>query len=220
MSTALILLSRSLSKFVVGTEGNVSHKNNENIYIKASGTRLSTMCEDDIITCDLNGNKICELNKKQPSMEIDFHSLIYKYNPNIKFIAHTHPINTLKILCSNDDIIKKFAMNRMFPDQVIFNGSYSCVVPYKMPGEKLKNEIKKYLDLFIDENNFFPDLILLKNHGIICCGKSYIECIIKTEICEKSAEIFNGLQNPHFFSDDEISEIFTDKKEIYRKNIL
>jgi ribulose-5-phosphate 4-epimerase/fuculose-1-phosphate aldolase len=97
------------------------------------------------------------------------------------------------------------------------------LVPYSKPGDNLNETIKQNVNNFILKNNFFPNLILLKNHGIIACGKSIDECIIITDICEKAAEIFLGtimIGDTTFLTDEQINELITDNKEIYRKQLL
>jgi hypothetical protein len=140
---------------------------------------------------------------------------------NINFISHTHPTNTLKILCTQH--IDTFANYRLFPDQVVFNGKKSCIVPYAKPGDELTEAIKTHVNLFIKINNEFPKLILLKNHGIIACGKTTEECLIISEICEKAAEIFIGsnlLGNINFLPTFQINSLIFDEKEKYRKSLL
>lgn len=213
MSSDLLSLSHSLSHFVVGMEGNVSKKENNVITIKASGTSLKTLSQTDLVSFDDKGKQITNFNKRG-SMELSFHMYLYK-TFDIKYIAHTHPTNLLKILIS--DKIYKFANKRMFPDQVIFNGKKSCVIPYAKPGEPLMKMLEIHLEEFIKKENFFPSIILLKNHGVIVCGNSISECICATEICEKSAEIFMSKFKPEFLTEDEVCELLDDDKEKYRK---
>lgn len=210
----LIELSNNLSKYVVGAEGNVSCKSENGFYIKASGKSLLNLSKDDLVLVDgLN-----RFDKLKPSIETSFHSWIYE-NIDVDFIAHTHPVNTLKILCSEQ--IYNFSKYRLFPDQVVFNGSESCVVDYFHPGDELLIEIEKSFNLYVSKNNKIPKLILLKNHGIITFGKTINECIFSTEICEKSAEIFLGsLFNPKYLSEFDINKIETDEKEKYREKLL
>ena len=66
-------------------------------------------------------------------------------------------------------------------------------------------------------------LILLKNHGIIACGKTSEECIIISEICEKAAEIFIGsklIDNMNFLSSFQVNNLIFDEKEKYRKSLI
>lgn len=216
MNSDLLRLSISLSDFVVGMEGNISKKTNDGIIIKASGSNLRNLSESDLVSYNFKGVQTNNHNKKG-SMELSFHLYLLE-NYNIKYVAHTHPTNTLKILVS--DKINEFANKRLFPDQVIFNGKKSCIVPYSLPGQPLTDTIKTYLNKFIEEEKYFPNLILLKNHGIIVCGNSIDECIYGTEICEKSAEIFLTNFNRDYLSDDEINELINDEQEKYRKSLL
>jgi L-fuculose-phosphate aldolase len=212
MGSDLLSLSHSLSNFVVGMEGNVSKKEDDVITIKASGSSLKNLKVDELVNFDMGGNQITN-HDKRGSMELSFHMYLYK-TFDIKYISHTHPTNLLKILVS--DKIYKFANKRMFPDQVIFNGKKSCVIPYAKPGEPLMNMIKIHLEEFIKKENFFPNIILLKNHGVITCGKTVTECVYATEICEKSAEIFMSKFKPEFLTENEVCELLEDDKEIYR----
>jgi len=220
ISNDLVILSKSVSKYCVGMEGNISGKIDENsILIKASGQNLSSLNVDDLVNFSMDGIQLNNLDKRG-SMELSFHTFLLGFE-GINYISHTHPTNTLKILCS--DYSNDFANKRLFPDQVVFNSVKVCLVPYAKPGEELTELIKKNVNLFINEEGYFPKLILLKNHGIIACGASINECIITTDICEKAAEIFFGsimLGNIHFLTDKQINDLIIDDKEKYRKNLL
>jgi L-fuculose-phosphate aldolase len=212
----ILKLSHSISKFTIGFEGNVSKKVNDTFLIKASGTSLSTLSEQQLILCSLANCEQLSNFEKKPSLEVSFHSELLK-EKNVNFVAHTHPINTLKILCSEH--LKEFAENRLFPDQVVFNKEKSCIVEYANPGIELTKKILISIKNFKNANGYLPNLLLLKNHGIITIASNYEECIISTEICEKSAEIFIGakqLNSIKYLSSDDINKLKNDKNEKYR----
>jgi ribulose-5-phosphate 4-epimerase/fuculose-1-phosphate aldolase len=212
---SLLSLSTTISKYCVGMEGNVSGKLDENSFlIKASGQSLSKLNGGGLVTFDFNGNQIDNPDKKG-SMELSFHTYLLGFD-EVNFVAHTHPRNTLKILCKQSSSM--FATERLFPDQVVFNGGQSCLVPYAKPGIELTSLIKERVEFFINSHGYFPKLILLENHGIITCGKTIGECIVATDICEKSAEIFTV--NSKFLTPDDIKELVEDKQEKYRQNQL
>lgn len=212
----LLALSSKIKKFVNGLEGNISGKvDSESFLIKCSGKSLIDPTIDDFVLCDKNGVSI-EENKK-PSIEVSFHSWLLSH-PNINYVAHTHPVNTLKILCSNK--VDLFSKKRIFPDQVVFNGVESCVVEYFHPGIELTDGIKKSVNNYISNHKKLPEIILLKNHGIITLGKTIKDCIVSTEICEKAAEIFTYSSSDTIFLDEsDITKIIEDDKENLRKNI-
>ena len=212
-------LAKKVSKYTIAGEGNVSIRDGDTLLIKASGSTLETMTDDDLVRCNLDGNALDD-EKKKPSMEVSFHAWILKSFPEIKCVCHTHPTNTNKILCSGDII--DFASKRLFPDQVVRNGIKSCVVPYATPGISLREEIKKSVLEFIVDNGFFPKLILLKNHGIITASTSVQEAIVSTLMCEKSAEIFIGakmLNNIQFLTPEEVAAVDTNPSEKYRRQL-
>lgn len=212
----LLVLSKQIGKYCVGMEGNISGKNGVNFYIKASGSHICKLGSGDLVKFDFNGNQLNNF-KKKGSMELGFHTFLLGYE-NINFISHTHPTKTLSILSSNK--ILEFANERIFPDQVIFNGEKSCVVPYANPGDELTLSIKINVTQFIEENNTFPKLILLQNHGIIACGSTIEECTIISDICEKSAEIYLSAPNINFLTKNDITSLLDDEKEKYRKSLI
>lgn len=211
---SFIEFGKSLSRFVVGAEGNISCRlPGDTFMIKSSGSSMFCLTEDHLVTCDMKGTKVSS-NPGRPSMEVGFHSWLYQ-NTDCKVIAHTHPTNVMKILCGG--LSKEFASRRMFPDQVVFNGSEACVVPYATPGEDLVKELSKAVTSY----HSVPSLILLDNHGIICCAKDFKQAVTMTEICDKSAEIFLAIQDlkPSYLSQIQISNILDHNSEIYRKSL-
>jgi len=211
--------ARRISDFCVGMEGNISCKIESGIAIKASGSMLSMLEESDIVDFDLNGEQSSNFSRRG-SMELGFHMYLMHFE-GINFISHTHPSNTLKILCS--DYFDDFAEKRLFPDQVVFNGKKSCVVPYAKPGDELTYAVRNSVEKFMILEGYFPKIILLRNHGIIACGKTIDECVIATQICEKAAESFIGastLGGPIFLTDDEVDDLLGDKNEKHRHNLL
>ncbi len=215
----VIELAKSVSQFTIAGEGNVSVRDGDAMLIKASGSTLETMTDEDLVRCDLDGNAF-EGEKKKPSMEVSFHAWILKSFPEINCVCHTHPTHTIKILCSGR--ILDFANRRLFPDQVVRNGTKSCVVPYATPGAPLREAIKISVEEFMGRNGFFPKLILLNNHGIITASASIQEASVSTLMCEKSAEIFIGakmLNTMQFLTPEQVVELDTNPSEKYRREL-
>ena len=206
----LLELAHMLGSYAICGEGNVSMKDvksDDCFWVKASGTSLDTLSKTDLVACKMSGVPFDSLGLK-PSIETGFHAWFQREFDAIKFVAHTHPPKTMEVVCSEQ--IWSFAEHRLFPDQIVRNGAKSCVVPYAMPGKPLLEEIKKSVLAFIEEEGYFPKLILLQNHGIIVASTSHKECIASTLMCEKSAEIFIGakvLGQTRFLSEDEVNEV-------------
>ena len=160
----LLELAHMLGSYAICGEGNVSMKDDDCFWVKASGTSLDTLSKADLVACKMSGVPFDSLGLK-PSIETGFHAWLQREFDAIKFVAHTHPPRTMEVVCSEQ--IHSFAEHRLFPDQVVRNGAKSCVVPYAMPGKPLLEAIKKSVTEFIEKEEYFPKLILLQNHGII-----------------------------------------------------
>jgi len=216
----ILELAREISDYTICGEGNVSVRVDENTFlIKASGTSLHTLSEEYLTLCNTNGAQI-ELLHKKPSIETSFHAWIMKTFTDINFIAHTHPPHTTKILCSES--IYDFAEHRLFPDQIVRNGIKSCVVPYAPPGESILKLVDKHVSKFVDDQGYFPKLILLQNHGIISASASKKDCSASTLMCEKSADIFIGaklLGEVKFLTEQEVAEVDGCPNENYRRDM-
>ena len=215
----LIELASAVSPFTIVGEGNVSKRTKEGFAIKASGADLKTMTDSDVVPCDYVGEQIGNFDRV-PSIEVCFHTWFMEKFPLINYVAHTHPVETNKILCSHD--IFHFATTRLFPDQIVRNGAKSCVVPYATPGIPLMEEIENSVYYHINFEGYFPKLILLQNHGIIVASTSIKDCIASTMMCEKSAQIYIGAKSLSIkpLTKNNIDAIDKCPKEQYRRSIL
>ena len=216
----ILELAREISDYTICGEGNVSVRVDDNSFlIKASGTSLQTLSDEDLTLCNTNGAQI-ELSHKKPSIETLFHAWIMKTFPEINFIAHTHPPHSTKILCSNQ--LYHFANHRWFPDQIVRNGIKSCIVPYAPPGQAILKLVERHVTQFVKYEGYFPKLILLQNHGIITASASKKDCAASTLMCEKSADIFIGaklLGGVKFLTKQEVADVDTCPNENYRRNM-
>ena len=70
-------MAKSVSHFTIAGEGNVSVRDGDAMLIKASGSTLETMTDEDLVRCDLDGNAL-EGEERKPSMEVSFHAWILK----------------------------------------------------------------------------------------------------------------------------------------------
>jgi rhamnose utilization protein RhaD (predicted bifunctional aldolase and dehydrogenase)/NAD(P)-dependent dehydrogenase (short-subunit alcohol dehydrogenase family) len=175
----LIEISRyygSNKDFVIAGGGNTSFKDEETIWIKASGQPLADLNEDGLVSLsrkklhvlssgvyseepvireeqvkdDLFRSIIGAGNNMRPSVETSLHEII-----QYKYIVHLHPTLINGILCSRN---AKSLTQKLFGESVLF-------VPYTDPGytlfKKLESEIIAYRRMFSHD----PQIIFLENHG-------------------------------------------------------
>jgi rhamnose utilization protein RhaD (predicted bifunctional aldolase and dehydrogenase) len=222
-------------------EGNTSARASEDIYlVKASGTCLGTLREEDVVECrmslvlamlDEDGLTDSQVDDallaaranakaKKPSVEAVFHAWALSL-PNVKFVGHSHPIKVNQILCSPR--AREFAEHRMFPDEIVCGGVASVFIPLTDPGLKLAQTIRRETGAFVRKHQRIPRVILMQNHGIITLGGTWQSVLAAMLMAEKAAEIFIGaaqLGGPIFLSEENIARIATRPDELYRQKVL
>lgn len=183
-------------EFVIGGGGNTSWKDENYLYVKASGTQLRSLTDQGLIKLDRRAldemfsksfpgdtiqrdqmilaglMKSCLDNDRnlRPSVETPLHHLI-----RYKYVIHTHPTRINALLCSMNcgKTIKK-----MFPEDVLY-------VEYTDPGfvlfKKLESEIFAYRKRFLKD----PGIILVQNHGVF----------ISADTCEEVRKLYDYCLN-------------------------
>ena len=195
--------------FVIAGGGNTSYKDEQTVWVKASGQSLAELTEEGLVA--LNREKLKEISakvysddpvkredevkadlyksirdpsrNKRPSVETSLHEMI-----RYRFVVHLHPTLINGMLCSRN------AMNltlQLFGEKVLF-------VPYTDPGytlfNKLEKEILKYRQKFSSD----PKIIFLENHGVFAGAdttdeiRSIYDGIIST--IEKQIPYISGIE--------------------------
>ena len=175
--------------FTQGAGGNVSWKDGNLLYIKASGAWLADANNKDIflpINLQVLRNRmasgifslpqnISKNNNLKPSIETMFHAII----PH-KIVVHLHVVDVLTIL------VRKKA--KQIIDK-IFDGQISYIfIDYLKPGPDLAESI------FRRTLNNTVDIIFLKNHGIIIGGKDIQEVHNKLKFILKEIQLHASIQ--------------------------
>ncbi len=222
-------------------EGNTSARLSEETFaVKASGTCLGTLKEEDVVECRLaallpllDKDKLTDQQideallaarvdpkAKKPSVEAVFHAWLLSL-PGINFVGHGHPTTALQILCSPR--ARHFAEHRMFPDEIVCCNTASVLVPYTDPGLKLAQTIRRQTEAFIKKHERQPRVILMQNHGVITLGATRHAVLAAMLIAEKAAKVFVGaaaLGGPVFFSEQDVQRIAGRPDEAYRQRAL
>ncbi|MEO0637697.1 MAG: class II aldolase/adducin family protein [Pseudomonadota bacterium] len=155
---------------IQGPGGNTSIKANGVMHVKASGTELADACEQDIfVAVDVEkaraeargaGDGTCKAavlpggSGLRPSIETTFHAAF-----DWPVVAHTHSVATLAHVVSDEGTA--LALEKLSDLPV-------AVVPYAKPGVPLTGAI---MDAVSEETQ----IVLLRNHGLICGGRDASE---------------------------------------------
>jgi len=189
--------------YVIAGGGNTSFKDDQTIWIKASGSSLAGLTEEDLVALsreklhmisrksypedpvareeevksDLFSSILEPDKSKRPSVEASLHEII-----GYKFVVHLHPALINGLLCSRN---AKNLTLQLFGEKILF-------VPYIDPGyilfKKLENEIVRYREKYQEE----PKIIFLENHGSFVSADSVEEIhSLYSEILQKIGEVIN-----------------------------
>ncbi|WP_238476506.1 class II aldolase/adducin family protein [Bythopirellula goksoeyrii] len=222
-------------------EGNVSGQlNADQFLIKASGTELGSLTENQLVAVHskpilkaLKGSNVeddeiedllltsrVDSTALKPSVETLFHAWLLQL-PHVLFVGHTHPVCVNQVLCSPR--AKEFAEHRLFPDQIVYCGAESVLVPYVDPGLVLATRIADLVDDFIKRKKTFPKTILLENHGLIALGTTAKQVEATLRMTEKSARVFVGAiaaGGPIVLPQEQVDRIASRSDEHYRQRMI
>ncbi|MDR3309615.1 MAG: SDR family NAD(P)-dependent oxidoreductase, partial [Tannerella sp.] len=183
----LIEISRKYGhdkRYVIAGGGNTSYKNDEKLWVKASGTSLATITEEGFAILDRKRLGVisekdysadparreeevkndlaaaCLTNDRRPSVETSMHNAM-----NGRFVVHLHPTTVNGLMCSQN---AETETARLFGDNAIY-------IPYTDPGytlfKEVENRIRAYRLMFGKE----PAVLLLQNHGIFVGADTIVE---------------------------------------------
>ena len=160
---------------VSGKAGNISarFKSETGDFIAITPTlkSLSDLKEEDIVLVDFDGNS---LTKGKPSSEVNMHLEIYKRRDDVKGIVHTHSPYATGFAFSS----KKIKRYEGFGE---IKKPYLSSIEYEKPGTDELD--KKASEGIADE-----DVLILKNHGVICVSDSLKEAKLLAIFVEETAK--------------------------------
>ena len=182
----LIAISRKFgqdSRFVIAGGGNTSYKDENRLWVKASGHALATITEDGFAVLDrtlLNemGEKAynedtaireeqvkndlavaCVTKDRRPSVETSLHNCM-----RFAFVVHLHPTLVNGLMCSAN---AEAACGEIFPE--------ALYIEYTDPGYTLFKKVYDRINAYKAANGKEPQVIFLQNHGIFVGGDTTAE---------------------------------------------
>jgi L-ribulose-5-phosphate 4-epimerase len=194
---------------VIHTWGNVSGKDIKTglIVIKPSGVSYDSMCPDDMVVIDIEGN-IVE-GKLKPSTDAPTHLLLYKQYDSIGGVVHTHSTFATAWAQSGRPIVP---FGTTHADH--FYGNVPCtrlLTDEEIAGDYEVNTGKVIVETLGNVNPLTIPAVLVNGHGPFCWGKDAKDAVynavtleevakmaLNTVILGKESSISQSLMNKHF----------------------
>lgn len=139
----------------------------EEILITSSGQHKGRLDEHGFLRADLQGHTLEQ--GKRPSAETGLHTLMYRRDPHIGCVLHTHSVNATVLSMALDSIVLEgYELQKAFPGITTHEGQLSLpIFANSQDITALANEVNAYLDQY-------PDTVayLIRGHGVYTWGAS------------------------------------------------
>lgn len=158
-------------QLVSGKSGNVSIRLGDYIAITPTLKSINGLDEEDIVLVDFNFNT---LSNGKPSSEVGMHLEIYKKRPDVNAIIHMHAPYATGFAFSDKKIKRLEGFGQI-------KKPYIASIEYEKPGTE---------NLALSASNAIKeeDVLILKNHGVICVGENLKETESLAVFIEESAK--------------------------------
>ncbi len=195
-------------RLVAGPGGNISAREGSHIFLSPSGFALDEIKESEWVKIDLKTGKV--YGDLRPTCETSMHMGIYTEREDVKVIIHTHPPVTIGLISAG----VKF--KPVFPDYVALFGREVPTIDYVQPGgEKIRKAVVERIKKC--------NVVLLRNHGVVCTGETLKEAFSRSWLVEETAKILfvgRSTGNLKYLSLKDVEEVENMEAEDYRKALL
>jgi L-fuculose-phosphate aldolase len=163
--------------YAASNDGNISVRiSDTEILTTPTGLAKGFMTSDQIIKCDLQGNKIAGDPNLRPSSEVKMHLAVYAERPDVRAVVHAHPPVATGFAVAGIPLEKC-----VLPEIILTIGS----IPLARYGTPSTEEIPNSIRDLIKQ----CDAVLLANHGALTVGKDAFNAYYKMESMEHFAKI-------------------------------
>lgn len=176
--------------------GNLSLRVADNlVLITPSSLDKAEMQANQIALFTLDG--INKTPQFKGSIETGMHLEILRRRPEIKAVVHAHPVTATAFAAMDIDINFHLTAEAYAILKTPVRVGYSI-----MGGEGLAKIVAESMEK--------TDVAIMKNHGVICAGRSMLNAFDKLEVCEAAAKmtwITHTMKSIHPLNREQLDEI-------------
>ena len=159
-----------------GSSGNFSMLLDDGSFlVTASGSQFATMKAEQIARCSVAGEEI--LSGAKPSVESKLHRAVYQVREDIKYIVHVHPFYSVLMTSAENVNIDL----DIIPEAEHYLGRIAFAPYQKAGSQELANVVRQAAK----EHDF----IVMRNHGVVACGKDFEQIVCALEAFEFVAKL-------------------------------
>lgn len=160
-----------------GSTSNISFRLDDRVYISGSGTSFGIITPEQFACMTIDGTLIGE---GTPSKEFPLHLAVYRKDPNVRAVLHTHSTYSTLWSCLHHNNVKDCVPS--YTPYLRMKVGKIGLIPYGPPGSEA-------LFALFEENMQQSDGWLLANHGPVVGGTSLDDAFYKLEELEESCKI-------------------------------
>ena len=166
---------------VEGTSGNVSGRLDDGrICLTPSSIPYETMTLDDLVICDIDGNKL--EGHRGPTSEKALHLSCYRAFPEVGGVIHSHAVYATMFATIREPV------PAVIEEVIVYIGGDVPVCEYKGTGtDELGDEVARNLS---DRS-----AALLANHGMVTIGATPAKALHAAGVVERTAQIVWGARS-------------------------
>ncbi|NLH17244.1 MAG: class II aldolase/adducin family protein [Phycisphaerae bacterium] len=158
------------------SSGNLSWRiGNNRALLSASRSWLGELDASQVAICELNSEQC--INGKTPTVETRFHLGILKQRPEMNVVLHFQSPYATAIACGDP---QQYNYNVII-EVPVYVGE-PAVIDYCMPGTEPLAQ--KVIEAMRDH-----DMAILRNHGLVTCGRDFNDAIQKAVFFELACQI-------------------------------
>lgn len=144
-------------------------------YMKPHSFGFDEMTVDNLVTCDLDGEKVDGWAPRHS--EVYIHSEIFKARPDVTSIIHTHPTYSVAFSATGRPMRALSQPSSLFVDNYGVYTDTIDLIRSKDMGRGVAKALANH------------PVVFLKNHGVVVCGTSIEESVIIALMLENACQI-------------------------------
>ena len=178
---------------------------NHQFLINPFGLSYNEVTASNLVKVDINGEKVDSSAWDINQAGFIIHSAIHRHLPEAICIMHTHTLEGISISCKERGLT-----NTNFYSAMIYNN----VSYHDFEGITTRENEQERLIANIGKNS----LVILRNHGLLCFGRTVEEAFIRLWTLQKACETqmaSESLQGSNIMISEEATKFSTNKMGLF-----